>query len=834
MKKISFLTFFLSVLASAAALLSSLPAAALHGDPSISKAIVSTAYFQVGIGNVDVIPHQIVRANNDYLYVFSYVPSSGVLRMYRTAAPGLPVNGSAFAAPIQITETSFPIGIDAVYDGSRYIHVLMNLLNGSIKDYPFDTTANSFNSPILLASNGGTVTSGGYGSSSGAAGMQDKSGNLHVVYWTNGNHIQHRAYSYNGSTNVLTPLTAFTQVDTAGGANHPSLAVSPLDNSLTVAWVSQADNPTMIRTRTRTSGGTWGGVQSASTAPVWTSTDNGINIDQGPSLIIGSEGVKHLTYIQSFDPTAGDYGRIHYVQDAGAGWVDQALSAFTHDPALAINSAGELFIIGHGHPRSPSCLSMDDMCIIQRNANGTWGNPQLFASHPPTSTFDTSPSVRWSAVGFNRPDVIEFLFSSTPYISPTLYYGRIQTSTPAPNMNVIIGGVLRGSYFLQTGQQMRVNYPGLDSGPMVVKSTDGTPIIAALRDAWTPQGQTSMTSFAQMMGLPAGQLSDSYYFPAYNNLTLDEQLRFANVGLTDTTVSVTIGGVVRGMYLLHPNQQARANYAGLDSGPVVVSSSGGVKIIAAMRDAWTPPGGSGIISFVQTMGLPAGQLSDRYYFPAYNNVTLNEQLRFGNVGLAETTVTVTIGGVVRGTYLLHPSEQKRVNYAGLDSGPVIVSSSGGVKIIAAIRDAWAPPSRSITSFSQLMGLPASALSTKYYFPAYNNLTLNEQLRFGNVGLADTTVTVTIGGVVRGTYLLHPNQQARVNYTGLDSGPLVVSSSGGVPIIAALRDAWVPQGQTGITSFIQMMGLPSGLLSDTYYFPSYNNVTLNEQLRFGVP
>jgi hypothetical protein len=35
-----------------------------------------------------------------------------------------------------------------------------------------------------------------------------------------------------------------------------------------------------------------------------------------------------------------------------------------------------------------------------------------------------------------------------------------------------------------------------------------------------------------------------------------------------------------------------------------------------------------------------------------------------------------------------------------------------------------------------------------------------------------------------------------------------------------------------------MGLPAGLpvsqVSDTYLFPAYNNVTLNEQLRFGVP
>lgn len=95
-----------------------------------------------------------------------------------------------------------------------------------------------------------------------------------------------------------------------------------------------------------------------------------------------------------------------------------------------------------------------------------------------------------------------------------------------------------------------------------------------------------------------------------------------------------------------------------------------------------------LVSFVQLMGLPQEQLSTNYNFPAYNNVTLDGQLRFGNVGNSATTVTVTIGGVVRGTYSLNPSELKRVNYAGLDSGPVTVSSSGAVPIIAALRDAY--------------------------------------------------------------------------------------------------------------------------------------------------
>jgi predicted nucleic acid-binding Zn ribbon protein len=256
-----------------------------------------------------------------------------------------------------------------------------------------------------------------------------------------------------------------------------------------------------------------------------------------------------------------------------------------------------------------------------------------------------------------------------------------------------------------------------------VASTNGVPLIAALRDAWKVNGQ--IQSSAQLMGLPQEQLSDTYLFPAYNNLTLDEQIRFANVDSVPTTVTVTIAGVIQGTYALAPSEGKRVSYA-LDAGPVEVKSSGGAKIIAALRDAWKVNGQ--ITSFVQVMGLPQAALSDTYLFPAYNNITLDGQLRFGNVDTVPTDVTVTIGGIDRGTYTLQPNESKRVSYA-LDAGPVVIKSSGGAKIIAALRDAWKVNGQ-ITSFVQMMGLPQEALSTTYWFPAYNNITLDGQLRFG--------------------------------------------------------------------------------------------------------
>jgi hypothetical protein len=392
--------------------------------PIFTSTPIPAAYFSVANGFSDVIPHQIIRTSADRLFIFAPRPYSTTINVY--SAGGLPSSSSNFSLAAQISAPFAPISLETVYDGMNIIHVLIHALNGEIKDYPFNSNTNQFNSPITLATNGGTLN-GNYIGTSGISGMIDLTGNLQIVYWTRTNHITHLGYTYDSTSNVLTPIGEAIQVDSAGSANHPVVRVSPFDNSLTISWVSQATNPAKILARICTSAGVWGSIQTVSTSPVWTSTSEGINIDQGPSLLIGSDGNIHLTYIENYD-ASNNYGRIHYVTSDGFTWVDQALNAYSHNPALAINSQGELYIIGHGHPLNAVCQSMSDMCTIKKSSNGSWGTPQLFAPHPATSvTFDSSVSVKWSVVGFNRPELVEFVFFATPYSNPMMYYGRFST-----------------------------------------------------------------------------------------------------------------------------------------------------------------------------------------------------------------------------------------------------------------------------------------------------------------------------------------------------------------------------------------------------------------------
>ncbi|MEO7839326.1 MAG: phytase [Anaerolineales bacterium] len=394
-------------------------------------------------------------------------------------------------------------------------------------------------------------------------------------------------------------------------------------------------------------------------------------------------------------------------------------------------------------------------------------------------------------------------------------------------VKVYIGNINVGNYTITPKSSLRQSYPGVDGGPVRVTST--LPMVASERVAYSPNGGNTWTSHSELMGLPVSQVATSYTFPWYNNLDLNSQLRFGNVGTATTTVTVTIGGVFKGNYTLAPNASTRISYPALDKGPVKITSSGNVPIIASMRVAHFD--GSDWTSFSEMMGLPSPKLTNSYVFPWYNNLDLNSQLRFGNVGTATTTVTVTIGGVFKGNYTLNPNTSQRISYPGLDKGPVRVTSSGGVPIIASLRVAYFNGS-AWSDFSEMMGMPASSLSTHYSFPIYDNVRHNSQLRFGNVGSVSTNVTVTINGVVKGIYNLAPNASQRISYLGLDAGPVVIQSSGNVPIIASERVAYF--NGTAWTSFAEMMGLPQSQLATTFLFPWYNNVDLDTQLRFGVP
>ena len=428
--------------------------------------------------------------------------------------------------------------------------------------------------------------------------------------------------------------------------------------------------------------------------------------------------------------------------------------------------------------------------------------------------------------------------------------GQVYTVKKSADIDVVIGGNLQASYNLDPFESTRDSYVNVDDGPAKVVSTNDLPIISSERI--NLKNGLGFESYTEFLGLPASKLSDTYIFPWYNNATsggLSSQLRIANVGNAQTTVTIKVHGVAQvPTYILDPNQSERVTLDNVDNGPVEVKSSGGVPIIASLRINLKD--GVGFESYTEFLGQSASStVGTKYVFPWYNNATaggLDSQLRFGNVGNAQTTVTIKVAGVAQvPTYTLDPNESARVPLVNVDNGPVEISSSGGVPIIAAMR-ANLKNNVGFESYSEFIGLPGATLTeTRYLFPWYNNATsggLSSQLRFANVGNATTTVTIKVAGIAQDTtYTLDPDESARVDLTNVDNGPIEVISSGGVPIIASMRVNL--KSGLGFSSYSEFIGLsvgagmPGNELSPTYWFPWYNNLTaggLSSQLRFGLP
>jgi hypothetical protein len=91
------------------------------------------------------------------------------------------------------------------------------------------------------------------------------------------------------------------------------------------------------------------------------------------------------------------------------------------------------------------------------------------------------------------------------------------------------------------------------------------------------------------------------------------------------------------------------------------------------------------------------------------------------------------------------------------------------------------------------------------------------------------VNVSIAGADRGSFGLPSGNSTRTSFSGVNNGPVRVTSNPANPIIAAERMLYKAGGVN--TSFTEMMGIPHNQADTIYWLPWYNNVDLDTQLRF---
>jgi hypothetical protein len=401
------------------------------------------------------------------------------------------------------------------------------------------------------------------------------------------------------------------------------------------------------------------------------------------------------------------------------------------------------------------------------------------------------------------------------------YTATIDPASGCSGVDVTVGAELQGQYGLLPFTSMREMYPGLNTGPMRISSTNGIDIISTQRVVWG-------AGYDELMGYPADKLTNEYLFPWYNNKAMRSQLRIGNTGSVAADVNVYIGGELQNpgglAYTIPAGGSIRLEYAGLNDGPVrIVTDTVDATILATMRVIW----GAG---YDELMGYPADQLTNEYVFPWYNNKAMSSQLRIGNTGSVAADVNVYIGGELQNpgglAYTIPVGGSLRLEYAGLNAGPVrIVTDTVGATILATMRVIWG------AGYDELMGYPADQLTNEYVFPLYSNTSLNTQLRVGNTGTVAADVDVYVGSTKLNdtSYNIPVGGSLRLDYPAIEKGPLrVVSNTSEATILATERIIYESTG------YDELMGYPADQLRTEYLFPWYNNNAMISSVTIGVP
>jgi hypothetical protein len=440
-----------------------------------------------------------------------------------------------------------------------------------------------------------------------------------------------------------------------------------------------------------------------------------------------------------------------------------------------------------------------------------------------------SGTVTPSHVCFNFNPVQRGYTNVTGHQTLQDYTATLDPGSGCADVDISVGGTHQGRFGLPSQGSARASFTGVNNGPVKIESTNAVSILAAERVIYKINNLN--TSFTEMMALPDAQLDTMYWLPWYNNVELDTQLRFANVSGSTATVHVYVGGVemTGSPFMLLAGESTRKSFVGINNGPVKIEST--VEIVAAERVIYKV--NNVYTSFSEMMALPNSQLNSICWLPWYNNVDLDTQLRFANVGDQPASVHVFIGDqeMAGSPFPLLAGASTRQSFPGINKGPVKIVSDQGVSIVASESVTY-KVNNADTSFSEMMALPNSQLDTTYWLPWYNNVDLDTQLRFANVSNTTSTVHVYVGGMemTGSPFTLAPAASTRQSFAGVNNGPVHIVSN--IPIVAAERVIYKVNAVN--TSFSEMMGLPNDSLDTLYWLPWYNNVDLDTQSRFGIP
>jgi hypothetical protein len=300
--------------------------------------------------------------------------------------------------------------------------------------------------------------------------------------------------------------------------------------------------------------------------------------------------------------------------------------------------------------------------------------------------------------------------------------------------------------------------------------------------------------------------------------------------LVRNNVEVFVGNVKQNDYYLAKQKVVIDSYPSLVDGPVKVVSVNSENIVTSQRVFYQD-------SFNELMGSPENQFTTEYWFPWYDNVSMSTWVLVGNPSSSQTAyVNIYIGGVKQGsTRSIPPGGNITPRFTGVMDGPVrVVSVTGSgtstpLKLFASERTIYQ------NSFNEVMGYPANQLTTEYWFPYYDNVSMSTWVLVGNPSSSQTAyVNIYVGGVKQGgTLSIPPGGNITPRYTGVTNGPVRMVSVTGSGTSTPLQ-LFTSERAIYRSSFNEVMGYPANRLTTKYWFTWYDNVSMDTSLIIGKP
>ncbi len=279
----------------------------------------------------------------------------------------------------------------------------------------------------------------------------------------------------------------------------------------------------------------------------------------------------------------------------------------------------------------------------------------------------------------------EYYFTWYDLVSPSMKGNWIlvsnQEAVPA-DVEIYIGGSLRGSYTIPAGGRITPDFPGVMGGPVKITC----PTCAAGHKLQASQRVLFNDSFNEVAAVPESGLSSEYLFTWYDcvsgNGMNGNWILISNQDTGDAAVDIYIDGSLRGSYSIPEGGIITPQFSGVIGGPVRVVSSNGKQLLVSQRIIYKN-------SFEEVQGLTAADAGTDLWFTWYDSKPENSMngnwILVCNRGDSPADVGVYIDGSLQEQVTLGVGENRPLSYADTMGGPVRVVSTNGQPLLATQR-----------------------------------------------------------------------------------------------------------------------------------------------------